>query len=49
LDLNRAALYYRPVTVRASALELMALLDRQYLRTPFYGSRRMTVCRHKAT
>jgi len=43
LGLNRAALYYRPVTVRASALELMALLDRQYLRTPFYGSRRMTV------
>ena len=23
-------------------LELMALIDRQYLRTPFYGSRRMT-------
>jgi putative transposase len=43
LGLNRAARYYRPVTVRASALELMALLDRQYLRTPFYGSRRMTV------
>jgi putative transposase len=45
LGLNRAALYYRPVTVRASALELMALLDRQYLRTPFYGWRRMTVWR----
>jgi putative transposase len=43
LGLNRAALYYRPVTVGAGALELMALLDRQYLRTPFYGSRRMTV------
>jgi putative transposase len=43
LGLSRAALYYRPVKVRASALELMALLDRQYLRTPFYGSRRMTV------
>ena len=23
-------------------LELMALIDRQYLHTPFYGSRRMT-------
>ena len=43
LGLNRAALYYRPVKVGAAALELMALLDRQYLRTPFYGSRRMTV------
>ncbi len=29
--------------VEPYALELMALLDRQYLRTPFYGSRRMTV------
>jgi putative transposase len=28
--------------VSAYELELMALLDRQYLRTPFYGSRRMT-------
>jgi putative transposase len=43
LGLNRAALYYYPVKVGAAALELMALLDRQYLRTPFYGSRRMTV------
>ena len=43
LGLNRAALYSRPVKVGAAALELMALLDRQYLRTPFYGSRRMTV------
>jgi putative transposase len=43
LGLSRAALYYYPVKVGAAALELMALLDRQYLRTPFYGSRRMTV------
>jgi putative transposase len=42
LGLNRAALYYQPVAVDAYELELMALLDRQYLRTPFYGSRRMT-------
>ena len=27
-------------------LELMALIDRQYLRTPFYGSRRMTAWFH---
>jgi putative transposase len=42
LGLNRAALYYRPVEVSADELELTALIDRQYLRTPFYGSRRMT-------
>ncbi len=36
LGLNRAALYYQPVAVSAYELE------RQYLRTPFYGSRRMT-------
>ena len=42
LGLNRAALYYQPVAVSAYELQLMALLDRQYLRTPFYGSRRMT-------
>jgi putative transposase len=42
LGLSRAALYYRPVEVSAEELDLMALIDRQYLRTPFYGSRRMT-------
>jgi putative transposase len=42
LGLNRAGLYYQPVAVGAYELKLMALIDRQYLRTPFYGSRRMT-------
>src|SRR5215467_14667636 len=42
LGLSRAALYYRPVAVSDYELELMSLIDRQYLRTPFYGSRRMT-------
>lgn len=41
LGLSRAAFYYQPVEVDAYELELMALIDRQYLRTPFYGSRRM--------
>ena len=41
LGLSRAALYYRPAEVGVEELELMALIDRQYLRTPFYGSRRM--------
>ncbi len=43
LGLSRGALYYRPVEVEPYELRLMALIDRQYLRTPFYGSRRMTL------
>ena len=42
LRLNRGAVYYEPVEIGAYDLELMSLIDRQYLRTPFYGSRRMT-------
>ena len=41
LRLSRAALYYQAVRTGAYELELMALIDRQYLQTPFYGSRRM--------
>jgi putative transposase len=44
LALNRSSLYYRPTGVDEYDLELMLLIDRQYLRTPFYGSRRMTAC-----
>jgi putative transposase len=43
LDLARSTLYYRPATETAENLSLMRLLDEQYLKTPFYGSRRMTV------
>ena len=38
LDISRAWLYYQPTTPSAEDLELM---DRQYLKTPFYGSRKM--------
>ena len=42
LNISRASVYYRPVSTRAEDLELMArMMDRQYLKTPFYGSRRM--------
>ena len=41
LDVSRASVYYRPVPTGAEDLELMALMDRQYLKTPFYGSRKM--------
>jgi putative transposase len=46
LGLNCAARYYQPVEVRADELKLMTLIDRQYLRTPFYGSRRITAWLH---
>ena len=41
LNISRASVYYRPVSTRAEDLELMARMDRQYLKTPFYGSRKM--------
>ena len=41
LDVSRASVYYRSVPTRAEDLELMALMDGQYLKTPFYGSRKM--------
>ncbi len=41
LKISRGSLYYQPVSTKAEDLELMALMDRQYLKTPFYGSRRM--------
>ena len=41
LGLNRASLYYQAGTETAENLRLMRLIDEQYLKTPFYGSRRM--------
>jgi len=43
LDVSRASVYYRPAPSRAEDLELMRLMDHQYLKTPFYGSRKMRV------
>jgi putative transposase len=42
LGLSRSSWYYQPVGESAANLELMRLLDEQYLRTPFYGWPRMT-------
>ena len=42
LQLSRSAVYYRPTPTNPLDLDLMAGMDRQYLKTPFYGSRRMT-------
>ncbi len=43
LGLNRASYYYEPATESALNLELMRLIDEQYMRTPFYGYPKMTV------
>jgi putative transposase len=42
LGVNRSGLYYQPVGESEQNLQLMRLLDEQYTRTPFYGSRKMT-------
>jgi putative transposase len=42
LGLSRSSFYYRSCRVDERDLWLMHLLDEQYTRTPFYGSRRMT-------
>ena len=41
LDISRGSVYYQATPTRTEDLELMALMDRQYLETPFYGSRKM--------
>lgn len=42
LELARSTYYYEPPPESEENLGLMRLLDEQYTRTPFYGSRRMT-------
>ena len=41
LGVSRSSLYYRPRETSQQDLSLMREMDRQYLETPFYGSRRM--------
>ena len=43
LGLPRSTWYYEAASETAENLRLMRLIDEQYLRTPFYGSRRMAV------
>ena len=42
LGVDRSGLYYEPVGESEENLLRMRLLDEQYTRTPFYGSRKMT-------
>jgi putative transposase len=43
LGVSRASLYYAPAGDSEENLRLMRMIDEQYTRTPFYGSRRMAV------
>ena len=41
IGLNRSTFYLPPAVESEENLRLMRLIDEQYLKTPFYGSRRM--------
>lgn len=41
LNINRSTLYYKPKGESAENLNIMRLIDEEYLKHPFYGSRRM--------
>ena len=43
LDISRSGLYYQPKGISDEELELMKMIDRQYLSTPFYGARKIAV------
>jgi putative transposase len=47
LSLPRSTLYYQPQAVSSEELALMRLLDEEYLKHPFFGSRKMAdaLCR----
>lgn len=40
--MSRSSWYYKGIRETPENLELMRIIDKQYLKTPFYGSRRMT-------
>lgn len=44
VSISRSAFYYQPAGETPLILELMKLLDQQFLETPWYGSRQMACC-----
>jgi putative transposase len=42
LGISRSSLYYQPKGTSDEDLKVMKLIDRQYLATPFYGSRKIS-------
>jgi len=41
LGISRSSFYYKPRRIKPEDLELMRLIDKQYMKTPSYGSRSM--------
>jgi len=41
VGISRSSIYYQQRPARPDDLEMMRLIDKQYLKTPFYGSRSM--------
>ena len=41
LSLARSTLYYQPLGESAENLKFMKIIDEQFLKTPWYGSRQM--------
>jgi len=41
LSLTRSGLYYSPIGESAENLRFMKIIDKQFLNTPWYGSRQM--------
>jgi putative transposase len=42
LDVSRSSYYYEPVLESSENLQLMRIIDEQFLKTPFFGRRQMT-------
>ena len=43
LNLSRSTYYYEPIPESEQNLRLMKMINKQYITTPFYGSRRMKI------
>ena len=43
MGLNRASYYYQAATETPLNLELMRLIDEQYMKTPYYDYQKMTI------
>lgn len=42
LSISRSSFYYAPLGETAMNLDLMVVIDKQFLETPFYGVQQMT-------
>jgi len=41
LGVSRSSIYYEPAVASPTQLEIMRLIDEQYMKTPFFGARRL--------